>query len=129
MSLQLYSQIEIFVNGSKLAEEAQISIERNTNAQVVNTVAKGFAGMAPGAAIMTIRVTNAVPSAGFEMNPGNFMGMSSGGALGVVELTFFAASQTLTTKGFITTDSLSHSVGAESKIEFTAMCEPADWRS
>ena len=128
MALQLYSQCEVFINGSKLAEEAQVSIERNTSAQVVNTVAKGFAGVAQGAQVMNIKITNAVPSAAFELNPGPFMGMVSGGAMQVMELTLFAAGQTLTAKGFVMSDSFSHAVNTESKLEMTIMCEPADWK-
>jgi hypothetical protein len=128
MALQLYSQCEVFANGSKLAEEASVTIDRRTNAQVVNTVAKGFAGESPGAAHIQIKVTNAVPAAAFEVNPGQFMGLKSGSALQVVEFTFYAAGLTLTTKGFVDTDNFAHAVNSEAKLEFAATCEPADWR-
>lgn len=128
MALQLYSQCEVFLNGSKLAEEAQVSIERNTSAQVVNTVAKGFAGVSQGAQAMHVKITNAVPAVAFEINPGTFMGMISGGSMQVVELTLFAAGQTLTAKGFVMNDSFSHAVNTESKLDFALICEPADWK-
>ena len=128
MALSLYAQAEVFINGSKLAEEAQVSVERNTNAQVVNTVAKGFAGLATGAPVMNIKITNAVPAVAFELNPGAFMGMPSGGSLQVIELTIFAAGQTLTAKGFVLNDNFSHAVNTESKLEMSLMCEPADWK-
>lgn len=128
MALQLYSQAEVYINGAKLAEEAQVTISRRTNAQAVNTVAKGFAGVSPGAAVIEFKMTNAVPAATFEVNPGQFMGLSSGGSLQVVEITAFAAGQTLTTKGFIMDDNFSHAVNSEARLEFTAMCEPADWK-
>ena len=128
MALQLYTQAEVFINGSKLAEEAQVSVERNTNAQVVNTVAKGFAGLATGAPVMNIKITNAVPAASFELNPGAFMGMPSGGGLQVIEITLFGAGQTLTAKGFVMSDNLSHAVNTESKLEMSIIAEPADWK-
>ena len=128
MALSLYTQAEVFINGSKLAEEAQVSVERNTNAQVVNTVAKGYAGLAPGAPVMNIKITNAVPALAFELNHGAFMGMTSGGGLQVLEVTIFAAGQTLTAKGFAMSDNFSHAVNTESKLEISLMCEPADWK-
>lgn len=128
MALSLYTQAEVFINGSKLAEEAQVSVERNTNAQVVNTVAKGFAGLATGAPVMNIKITNAVPALAFELNPGTFMGMPSGGSLQIVEVTIFAAGQTLTSKGFVMSDNFSHAVNTESKLEMSLMCEPSDWK-
>ena len=128
MALQQYSQAEIYLNGGKLAEEASVTVSRRTNAQNVNTVAKGFAGQSPGAAIIEIKVTNAVPAAAFEVNPGQFMAMTNGSALAVVEISIFAAGQTLTTKGFITDDNFSHAVNSEAKLEFSATCQPADWK-
>lgn len=128
MALQLYSQAEIYLNGTKLAEEAQVSISRRTNAQPVNTVAKGYAGESPGAAIMEIKVTSAIPAAAFEVNPGQFMGLISASALQGIEITIFAAGQTLTAKGFIYEDNLSHAVNSEAKLEFSARTEPADWK-
>ena len=127
MALQLYSMVEVYLNGAKLAEEAQVSISRRTNAQPVNTVAKGYAGESPGAAIMEIKITEAVPAAAFEVNPGQFMGLVSASAITPVELTLFCAGKTLTTKGFIYEDSLSHAVNSEAKIEMSARTEPADW--
>ena len=126
--LGTYSQAEVYINGGKLAEEASVTVSRRTNAQNVNTVAKGFAGQSPGAAIIEIKVSNAVPAASFELNPGQFMAMSNGSALGVVEVTIFAAGVTLTTKGFITDDNFSHAVNSEAKLEFSVVCSPADWR-
>lgn len=128
MSLQVYAQIEVFINGSKLAEEAQVSLERNANASPVYTVTKGFAGIGAAGQFMSIKITNAVPSAAFELNPGAFMGMTSGGALQIVEVTLFGAGQSLTSKGFFMTDNFSHAVNTESKLEMTIMTEPADWK-
>jgi hypothetical protein len=123
MALQVYSQAEIYINGAKLAEEAQVSVNRRSNAQPVNTVAKGYAGDSPGAAMTEIKVTNAVPSAAFELNPGPFILN-----LQVCEITIYAAGLTLTQKGFIYEDNFSHAVNSEARLEFSARCEPADWK-
>jgi hypothetical protein len=56
------------------------------------------------------------------------MGLKSGTALALVELTFFGGGSTLTTKGFIQSYSLSHAVNTEAKLEFSAVCQPADWQ-
>lgn len=122
MALQLYTLVSCYVDGTLLAEEVSVSIDRNTRAQEVLTVAKGFAGLSPGAAMMMITIDNAVPSADFELNPGPRMK-----ALAVVELTLFAANRTLTTKGFFIEDSLSHAVNSESKLNIKFAGEMADW--
>jgi hypothetical protein len=123
MALQLYTLALVYVNGSLLAEEADVSVDRDARAQEVATVAKGFAGLSPGAAITKIDVTNAVPSAGFELNPGAFIKQ-----LAVVELTILAAGQTLTAKGFIPQDTFQHGVSKEASLRFAFIGEPVDWK-
>jgi hypothetical protein len=123
MALQLYTLGEIYVNGSKLAEEASLTVNRKTNSQIVLTVAKGYAGESPGAAMCEIDVVNAVPAAAFEMDPGDFMN-----GLKVVEFTFFVASKTLTFKGFIIDDNFSHAVNSEAKLTFKARGEFGLWK-
>jgi hypothetical protein len=123
MALQLYTTAEIYVDGAKLTEEAQIAVNRKTNSQAVTTAAKGYAGESPGAPTTEITVTNAVPGADFELNPGPFMQQ-----LKVKEFTFFAAGRTLTFKGFMIEDNFTHAVNTESKLEFRARGEFADWK-
>jgi hypothetical protein len=113
-NFQLYTQAFVYINSSLLAEEAEVRIARTTNAQDVLTVAKGLAGQSPGAGMTTISVTNAVPAADFEFDPGQFMN-----TLEPVEITVQAAGKTMTIKGFIPEDGFSHSVNAESRLEFS----------
>lgn len=122
MSLQLYTIGEIHVNSQKLAEEAQMQVSRKTNSQIVATVAKGYAGESPGAAMTEIDITNAVPALAFELDPGDFMD-----GLKVVQFTFFVAGKTLVFKGFIIEDNFSHAVNTESKLTFKARGEFALW--
>jgi hypothetical protein len=111
---QLYTLAYVTVDGSILTEEASVTVNRATNSQAVNTVAKGYAGESPGAPSVEIQVSSAVPSADFEMNPGKYMK-----ALKEVEIGVLAAGKQLTARGFIISDSFKHSVGAESSLEFS----------
>lgn len=124
MALQLYALISVYVNGALLAEEATVRVRRDTRAQEVNTVAKGFAGLSPGAQKTMITVENAVPAAGLEFDPSQFLK-----SLSVVELTLARPDgKTLTSKGFITSDDMSHSVNTESRLSFEFEGEPAVWQ-
>lgn len=122
MSLQTYSIVTTYWNGSLLSEETTVSIDRDTRAQEIVTVSKGFSGLSPGAPIMQVSIDSAVPAADFELNPGPYMK-----ALAVGEFTAFAAGRTLTAKGFIIKDNTSHSANAESKISYSFILEFADW--
>lgn len=120
--LQLYTKAQVYVGGSLLSEEADVSVKRMTGAQVVKTVAKGFAGLSPGAPMLQVSISNAVPAVDFEYNPGTNML-----DLDVVEITVFAAGRTLTSKGFVTDDNFSHAVETQSKLAFEFTGQFADW--
>jgi len=123
MSTQLYTLAEVWWNGKKLMEEASVKVTRDSKAQPVSTVGRGFAGMSPGAKDITISVENAVPSATFELNPGEYIDN-----LLVGEITIFAAGKSLVSKGFITKDDFSHAVNSEAKLSFEFMGDFADWK-
>src|SRR5574338_728038 len=114
-NLQLYTAAFVYVNGALLSEEASVTVNRSTNSQQVITVAKGYAGESPGAAMCEITVESAVPAADFELDPSKFLG-----ELRVTEFTVFAAGKTLTFKGFIISDNFSHAANTESKLTFSA---------
>ncbi len=122
--LQLYSLAYVLVDGAILTEEASVTVNRATNSQAVNTVAKGYAGESPGAASVEIQVSSAVPSSDFELNPGRFMK-----ALKDVEIGVLVAGKQLTARGFIISDSFKHSVNAESMLDFTFRGSFADYES
>ncbi len=113
-NVQLYTLAYCTADGKLLTEEASITVNRATNSQAVNTVAKGYAGESPGAATIEIQVTNAVPAADFELNAGPFMK-----ALQAVEMGVICAGKQLVAKGFIISDSFKHSVNSESNYDFT----------
>lgn len=121
-NFQLYTQAFVYINSALLAEEAEVRVARTTNASDVLTVAKGFAGQSPGAAMTTITVTSAVPAADFEFDPGRYMN-----TLETVEVTIAAAGKTMTLKGFIPEDGFNHSVNSQSQLEFTIKGNFALW--
>jgi hypothetical protein len=113
-NVQLYTLAYCTADGKLLTEEASITVNRATNSQAVNTVAKGYAGESPGAPTVEIQVQNAVPAADFELNAGPFMK-----ALKSVEMGVICAGKQLVAKGFIISDSFKHSVNSESMYDFT----------
>ena len=121
-----YSWATIEIEGvGVLAEEASISIDRNTNSQAVFTTVKGYSGESPGAGVCELSVDSAVPSAGMELDPGVFMSAlclntSGQGANGVNFIIHLATGNVLNFKGYIYSDNFSHSVNAPSKLSFKA---------
>lgn len=114
MDLSLYTLGTFLVQGSVLTEETSVRCRRASGAQIVKTVHKGMAGVSPGAPMISIDADNAVPNSGFEYDPGDAIQ-----GLDIVEGTLFAASRTLTTKGFILDDSFGHSVENPSNLQFS----------
>lgn len=113
-NVQLYTLAYVTVDGKLLTEEGSVTVNRATNSQAVNTVAKGYAGESPGAATIEIQVTNAVPAADFELNVGSYMKSLIPAEIGVI-----AAGKQAVAKGFIISDSLKHSVNSESQYDFS----------
>lgn len=121
-NLQQYSKAVVYINSSVLSEEASVTIRRTSGSQPVKTVAKGYAGESPGSPMTEITISNAVPAADFELDPGQFINLVS-----EVEISIFAAGRTMTVKGFIIDDNFSHAVDSEAKLEFNFRGGPAEW--
>jgi hypothetical protein len=133
MALQLYAIGEIYIGSKLLAQEGSLSVSRKTNSQAIMTVANGYSGESPGAPMCEVEVTSAVPAAGFELDPGDYMGAEPEAstvvaALRVVSFTIHAAGKLLQFKGFIIEDSFSHAVNSEAKLNFKARGEFALWQ-
>lgn len=122
-NVQTYSKAVVYVNGSLLTEESNVTIKRDSGGNAVKTVAKGYAGRSPGAPMTMITVRNAVPAADFELNPGQFINQT-----GEVEVSVFAAGKTLTVVGFIISDNFQHGVDASAELEFEFEGGPSDWQ-
>lgn len=121
-NLQKYTKATVYWNGTLLSEESSVTVKRVSGAQPVKTTAKGFAGMSPGAPMLSISIDSAVPSSDFELNPGPIIENLEDG-----EITVFAAGRTLTSKGFITDDNFTHAVESQSKLSFEFTGQFADW--
>ena len=113
-NLQLYSIMFFSGDGTLLAEEQQIDVRRTANAQRVMTVAKGFAGLSPGAPLMEMTVSNAVPQGGFEFDMGKKI-------LGLIPLdvqVWGPGGTTAKGKAFVEHDSIRHGVNQETNYTF-----------
>jgi hypothetical protein len=109
--LKLYSNCSVFINGTLLAEESSVTVEKKSGLNPVFTVAIGLAGMTQGAATSEITIESAVPSADLELNPDGFMLVGS-----VVDFRCVMANRETNCKGFITDATYSHSVNEASKL-------------
>ena len=119
----LYAQAFVLIDGMLLAQEASVTVTRSTNSQAVNTVALGYAGESPGAAMVEINVKNAVPTADFEMDPGKYMSKLKEVELGILG----PGGKQLTARGFIISDAFEHSVNAESSLSFQFRGKMKSW--
>lgn len=120
-----YAFATIEVENMLLAEEASITVDRMTNSQPVFTTIHGYNGESPGSLVVELTVEAAVPSAGFEMDPGPYMaalgvGVDGEKPEGVDFKIHLANSKTLNFKGYVISDSFNHSVNAASKLSFKA---------
>ena len=115
--LKLYSNAELFVNGTFLAEEASVSVKKASGLNPVFTVGNGFAGMTQGAPTIEVSVESAVPSADLEFARDSYMLVGE-----VVEVRIVMANRESNIKGFVTEASYTHSVNDSSKLSMTFMC-------
>jgi hypothetical protein len=116
-SLQKYANILIALDGGILLEAQSVDVSRDTKGQIIETMAKGMAGVSPGAAFATANIKNAVPMPGIEFNMDKHV--TSTGVPNVVELTLFIGSgQVLTTKGFIMKDTVSGATNSPTGYSF-----------
>lgn len=123
MATERYTNATLYINGAMLLESVSVQITRRTNAQPQLTLAKGWAGMSPGAPMMEVTFSNAVPANGMEYDPGAVMA-----ALAEESFTVFAGNASLTTTGFVTEDSFKKAVNSEAAQDITMMCQFAEWQ-
>lgn len=115
-NLQLYSLVFWTADGALLAEQKSGSISRATNSQAVNTVAKGYAGESPGAAMSEFDVENAVPAGGFEFDAGKKMA----GLITTHLYEIGPGGMQYRGECFIISDTLRHGVNQEATYSFRA---------
>lgn len=109
-NLQLYSLAYVTFDNAIASQEGMVSIRRTTGSQPVATVALGYAGESPGAAMCEIEIESAVPFAGLEFDPTkNMQGLIP------IEVGVVIAGKVAKSKGFIHEDDYRHAVNQESK--------------
>lgn len=107
-----------------LTEHAECTLTRNSNANPVRTVGKGFAGVSPGAPDCEIDIQNAVPAADFEVDPGTDIFENNVVEVGIVG----PGGKTAQTSGFIMSDTFSHGVGKEGTLAFKIHAAYPKWQ-
>ncbi len=121
--LQLYTLLYATLKGALITEAGSIEITRDLKASDVETLAKGWAGLTPGAAVCDLRIKNAVPSADFEIDAGKYMK-----AYEVAEICVLGpGGKQLVVDCFFLSDSLSSSVNNPTNLDFTLRGPFADW--
>jgi hypothetical protein len=123
MAAELYTNAAVYIQGALLLQATSVTIDRKTGAQPQLTLAGGFVGMSPGAPMMEISFANAVPSAGMEFDPGEFMKL-----LSTTAFTIFAGNRSLTTTGFVTEDSFKKAANSEAVLDIKMTCVFAEWQ-
>ena len=113
-NLQLYSLLFVGIEGTLLIEEQQVDLTRTTNSQPVSTVAKGYAGESPGAAMIELDVTSAVPQGGFEFD----MGQKMAGLIPVSFQVRGPGGKDAKGQGFVYSDTIRHGVNQEATYSF-----------
>jgi hypothetical protein len=121
---QIYTLAFVTVNGPLLVQQQHVSVRRKTNSQDVATVALGYAGESPGAPMVTIDVTNAVPTVGFEFNAGGQMLSLTPGQVYIV---LGSGKIQLKTTVQIIEDSFEHGVNKQATYSFSARGAFQDW--
>lgn len=114
---QLYSLLFVGINGTLLAEEQSVDVKRTADAQIVLTVAKGIAGVSPGAGHVVVDVKNAMPAAGIEFDAGP----NIAGLIPVNVQVIGPANKSVKGKGWILNDSFRHGVNQEASYEFSVI--------
>ena len=122
MSTQQYANVEVYADGGKFLESTSVKLTRDAKGQIIETLGRGFAGISPGAKMLSIGISNAVPAASMEYDAGTKMGRYE-----PVELTLFAAGKTLPSKGFWMSDDFSGAVNSPSGLELSFVGEWAEW--
>jgi hypothetical protein len=114
---QLYSLLFVGINGTLLAEEQSVDVKRTAAAQIVLTVAKGLAGVSPGAAHCMVDVKNAFPVGGLEFDAGP----NIAGLIPVNVQIRRGDGKTIKGKCWILDDSMRHGVNQEASYEFSGI--------
>jgi hypothetical protein len=112
-ALTKYSNAFVYVDGNLLYQNAQVSVEKKSGLNMVETTAIGLAGACQGAARVEISIDNAVPLADFEL--GDFWDQAMKNAT-VHEIEIRMGSRSSKHNCFVTDATYSHSTNEHSKV-------------
>ena len=118
-----YTLAFVTADGTLLTQEQDVKVDRTTNSQAVSTVALGYAGESPGAPMVEIDVTNAVPAGGFEFQAG----VKMTGLISTQVYVLGPGGQTHKSQGQIYADSFSHGVNKAAAYSFRMRAPMVDW--
>lgn len=122
-NLSAYTLLFVTVSSQMLAEEQNVTIDRTTNAQPVNTVPNGYSGDSPGAGMCEFVVTGAVPATGLEFDAGAAMA-------GMIPTQVYAlgpGGKQLKGECMIFADSIRHGVNQPAEYTFRARSKFTLW--
>lgn len=125
-----YTNAAIEIEGQRLLQAESIEAHFQSGAIEQNTLALGLAGMSPGAGKVTVKVTSAVPTDGFEYDPTQALL-----ALGTVSFNVLACgtnnrySRVAQGRGTITEAMFKKGTNQNSSIDFTIVAPLAGWQT
>jgi hypothetical protein len=111
---QIYSLAFVYINGKLLTEEASVDVKRTSGSNDVLTVAKGWAGVSPGAGMLEVNVSSVVPADDFEYDAGDDIE-----SLAFIEIGLFYGGKLLVSKGTIPEDTFKHGVNQAASYDFS----------
>ncbi len=107
MAQKDYIRLAALIDGQFQAEATNISINGESGAQAVETIANGLSGKTPGSKSVEFTLTSAVPTGGMEFD---FPTAVADGSYHEVQVVYGA--KTLVSKGWFQSFSLSQSTNA-----------------
>jgi hypothetical protein len=105
-----YLRLAALIDGQFQAEATSISINGQSGAQAVETIANGLSGKTPGSPRIEFALTSAVPTGGMEFD---FVEATRAGTYHEVQLVY--GTKTIVSKGWFQDFSLSQSTNASTE--------------
>ena len=112
------------VNGSPLLQAEKYHVGRDMKNILVETIALGVCGVSRGSAMIAIDVTEAVPAAGFDFDPGLFMDA----LIPVTACVQGPGGQTLMCPAYVMKDDLEQSANAKASHSFQMVGPMQQWQ-
>jgi hypothetical protein len=109
-----YTAAFLFQDGKLLAEAQSEDTKYANGAHIIQTQAKKFAGISPGAPSFAITVENAMPRAGIEAD---YYGLVKN--MTEVEMILHRSAKKLTSKGFLMEVNEKHGVANPATLSYT----------